>query len=77
MFSLLNRDAGGGSFLARMWTILNPLPQFFCSRWPLFAETLYLFDGKTLNREDFGPVGHRIAFLDRQLSSVDIRGGKD
>lgn len=55
----------------------NPWPQFFCSRWPLFAETLYLFDGKKLNRKDLGPVGHRIAFLDRQRSSVDIRGGKD
>lgn len=77
MFSLLNRDAGSGNFLARMCTILNPWPQFFCSRRPLFAETLYLFDGKKLNRKDLGPVGHRIAFLDRQRSSVDIRGGKD
>jgi hypothetical protein len=77
VFSLLNRDAGGGNFPARMCTILNPLPQFLCSRWPLFAGTLYLFDGKRLNRKDLGAVGHRIAFLDRRLSSVDIRGGKD
>jgi hypothetical protein len=77
VFNLLNRAPNKGKFPARMCKILNILSQFFCSLWRPFSRILYLFEGKRLNCDHFGPVGHRIALLDRQLVLSRIRSGKD